>query len=115
MQTKRRLHREDEGARSNLSFPVPGLFGSGQLGDLVFQFLANFEFDDGTGRNRYILVRVLGVAAHFGLYFLYLEGAEVADHNTVSFCKSAGDNVHGTLYDVEHFNLSEVRFGADLC
>ena len=77
------------------------------------QFFADLEFDNGAGRNRHILVRVFGVAAYFGLHFLHLEGSEIANHHTVAFSKGAGDNVHGTLYDVEHFNLSEVGFGAD--
>lgn len=89
------------------------LLGDIKFSNLLLQLFTNLELNNGASRNRHVLVRVFGVAAHFRLHFFHLEGTEVANHHTVAFSKGAGDNVHGTLYDVEYFNLSEVCFGAD--
>ena len=86
------------------------------LGGSLLEGLANLELHHGTGRNRNVLVGVLGVTADLGLNLLHREGAEVAENNAVAIAQSLGDEIHRLLDYLKYIILREiaVHLGADL-
>ena len=83
-------------------------------GDFILHLFAGFEFDHGARWDRDFGTRFVRISAYFGLGYLDLKGAEIAENDIAIGREFVGDDIKEILNHIEDLLLGKTGLVADL-